>query len=97
MNDKEQQNQIDNMYNAILLLENKQECEIFFRDLCTKKELQAMAQRLAVAKMLQNKQTYIDIQKSTNASTTTISRVNRTLAEGVNGYKFILDKLEEWE
>ena len=63
----------------------------FFEDICTVNEIKALAQRLEVAKMLQEKKTYQEIQQYTHASTATISRVNRCLSYGGDGYKLILE------
>lgn len=72
----------DQLFDAILTLENRDECYKFFSDACTPKEIDAIAQRFVVAKMLNNKQVYSEIVKSTGASTATISRVNRSINEG---------------
>jgi TrpR-related protein YerC/YecD len=85
---------IDRLFEAILLLENIDECYSFFEDVCTIAEIKAMAQRLEVAKMLKNKRTYQEIGEETGASTATISRVNRCLNYGADGYRLILERLE---
>lgn len=85
--------QVDELLDAILLLENKEECYRFFEDICTVKEIQAIAQRLEVAKLLTLKKTYTEIENKTGASTATISRVNKSLNYGADGYKIILKKL----
>ena len=72
----------DLLFDAILTLKTREECYKFFSDACTPKEIQAIAQRFAVAKMLNEKQIYNDIVKATGASTATISRVNRSINEG---------------
>ena len=82
---------------AVLLLDNVEECYQFFEDICTVSEIKALAQRLEVARMLKHGQTYDDIVERTGASTATISRVKRCLNYGADGYKVILDKLEEKE
>ena len=84
---------IENLFKAILLLENLDECSRFFEDICTIKELQDLSQRLQVAQMLKKGISYQDISKQTVASTTTISRVNRCLVYGGGGYSTILEKL----
>lgn len=84
--------QVDELFDAILLLETKEECYRFFEDLCTIKEINSIAQRLEVAKLLTMKKTYTEIESKTGASTATISRVNRSLNYGVDGYKTILRK-----
>ncbi len=73
------------LFRAILTLENEQECEDFFSDLCTAREIQEMAQRLEVARLLAKGLVYADISKETGASTTTISRVNRSINYGAGG------------
>lgn len=82
------------LFNAILSLENIEECYNFFEDLCTVPELKAMSQRLQVAKMLHDKKVYSDIVNQTGASTATISRVNRTLNYGSDGYQIVFDRVE---
>ncbi|GFP18506.1 hypothetical protein HKBW3S03_00011 [Candidatus Hakubella thermalkaliphila] len=84
---------IDELFEAILQLKNVEECYRFFEDICTVKELKAMAQRLAVAKMLEAGAKYSDISSQTGASTATISRVKRFLDFGADGYKLILERL----
>lgn len=74
----------DQFYEAILTLKNKEECEKFFSDACTPKEIQAIAQRFAVAKMLYSKAVYSEIVEATGASTATISRVSRSINDGYN-------------
>lgn len=86
---------IDRLFDAILLLENRDECYRFFEDICTIGEVRSMAQRLRVAEMLQEENTYTDISEETGASTATISRVKRFLDYGANGYKLILKRLEK--
>lgn len=83
----------DKLFHAILMLENMEECYRFFEDVCTIKEIEAISQRLEVAKLLTQKKTYNEIEKETNASTATISRVNRALKYGADGYNIILKKL----
>ena len=83
----------ENLFKAILLLENFDECSRFFEDICTIKELQDLSQRLQVAQMLKKGISYQEISKQTGASTTTISRVNRCLVYGGGGYSAILEKL----
>lgn len=87
----------DELFKAILLLENEEECYRFFEDICTIKEIEAISQRLQVAKMLNEKTTYNVIEKETKASTATISRINKCLQYGADGYKLILDRLSEAE
>ena len=83
----------DQLFKAILLLENEEECYQFFEDICTVSELKSLAQRLEVARMLQTGHTYDDIVARTGASTATISRVKRCLHYGADGYKTILERL----
>jgi TrpR-related protein YerC/YecD len=78
---------------SILCLENREECYRFFEDLCTINEIKSLAQRLEVAVMLREKRTYHEIAEKTGASTATISRVNRSLVYGSDGYNRILEKL----
>ncbi len=85
------------LYRAIQALESTEECQAFFTDLCTVAELQSLGQRFAVAKLLKEKLTYADIGKLTGASAATISRVNRALVYGENGYSTILERLETEE
>lgn len=87
--------EMDILFKAILSLENLEECYRFFDDICTINELQALAQRLEVAKMLKEKCTYLEIAYKTGASTATISRVNRCLNYGAEGYNLVLERLEQ--
>ena len=84
--------QTDLLMKAVLSLENEEEAYRFFEDIFTIHELQAVAQRLAVARLLQKKVTYQEIAERTGASTATISRVNRCLTYGAGGYQLILGK-----
>lgn len=86
---------LDELFEAILLLKNEEECYRFFEDICTIAELKSLAQRLAVAKMLDSDQTYTAIAEETGASTATISRVKRALNYGADGYRLILNRLKE--
>ena len=85
--------ELDELFEAILKLENIEECYRFFEDICTIKELQSIAQRLHVAKLLRQERTYNEIEEETGASTATISRINRALNYGADGYSTILDRL----
>ena len=78
---------VDQLFEAILTLNSKEECYSFFEDLCTVNELLAIAQRYEVAQMLDQSCTYLDISHKTGASTATISRVNRSLNFGEGGYQ----------
>ena len=89
--------QTDRLFQAILSLENVEECYQFFDDLCTISEVQSLAQRFEVAKMLQESKTYDEIQRETGASTATISRVRRFVDYGSDGYKLALERLSEEE
>ncbi len=80
------------LYKAILSLENEEECRLFFEDICTIKELETMSQRLEVAKLLSGGATFNEIVAKTGASTTTISRVNRCLNYGDGGYRKVIEK-----
>ncbi len=85
------------LFEAILLLENIDECYEFFEDICTINEIKALAQRLEVAKMLNNGENYERIVEETGASTATISRIKRCLVYGADGYKVILERLGKRE
>lgn len=85
----------DTLYRAVLALKDTDECRRFFTDLCTVAELRAMEQRLEVAQLLSEGRIYNDILERTGASSATISRVNRALQYGADGYKTILPRLEE--
>lgn len=97
VNPKIKDDLIDQLFKAILLLENIEECYAFFEDICTVNEIKSLGQRLEVAKMLQRKNTYTDITEGTGASAATISRVNRALSYGTDGYTNILERLREDE
>lgn len=83
----------DDLFKAILLLENEEECYRFFEDICTVKEIHALAQRLEVARLLDSHKTYNEIEEATGASTATISRINRALVYGAEGYKLMIHRL----
>lgn len=86
------------LYKAILTLKTVEECEMFFKDLCTIPELKALSQRFAVAKMLDNDMVYNKIVESTGASTATISRVKRSLEyENAGGYNLVFSRLKDKE
>jgi TrpR-related protein YerC/YecD len=85
----------EDLFEAILLLKNKEDCYRFFEDICTVAEIKAIGQRLEVAKMLDQDLTYTDIAERTGASTATISRVKRCLFFGADGYRLVLDRLQE--
>ncbi len=85
---------LDKLYEAVISIDNKEDCKNFFLDLCTINELKSMSQRLQVAKMLKDDVVYQKIADETGASTATISRVSRCLNYGNNGYSLVLEKLE---
>ena len=85
---------MDFLFEGVLSLKTKEECYRFFEDICTINEIKAFEQRLQVAKMLSDKRTYLDIASTTGASTATISRINRALNYGSDGYKLILERLK---
>lgn len=87
--------QTDLLFEAILSLNSLEECYRLFEDLCTIHEIQALAQRLEVAKLLRERTTYHEIAERTGASTATISRVNRCLTYGSDGYNIVLDRMEK--
>jgi len=87
--------EVRQLFEAILCLENEEECDRFFDDLCTVTELSALAQRLEVARLLRQNMTYQDIASQLGASTATISRVNRCLSYGAGGYPLLLDRMEK--
>ena len=97
MNKKLKTEALDELFDAILCLESREECYHFFEDACTINELQSISQRMEVAKMLREGRTYLDIAEITGASTATISRVNRALNYGNDGYDLVLDRLKEKE
>ena len=95
MNNKLQNENMDFLFKAILSLETLEECYDFFEDLCTVQELKTLSQRIVVAKMLSEKSVYTDIVERTGASTATISRVNRSLQYGCDGYDKIFERINE--
>lgn len=95
MNAKLKELNVEYLFQAILKLENVEECYKFFEDLCTVPELKALSQRLLVAKMLDDHRVYSDIVAETGASTATISRVNRSLNYGSDGYRIVFERLEK--
>ncbi len=95
MNSKLKNKSFDYMFEVILKLKTLDECYDFFDDLCTVPELKALSQRVVVAKMLKDNYVYSDIVKETGASTATISRVNRSLQFGCQGYDIVFERLEK--
>ena len=93
--DKLRNESTDLLFESILTLKSVDECYSFFEDICTIKEIQSIAQRVVVAKMLTEGSVYSDIVEATGASTATISRVNRSLNYGSDGYKIAFRRLEE--
>ena len=82
---------------AILCLKDKEECYTFFEDICTINELLSLSQRFEVAKMLREHKTYLEIAEKTGASTATISRVNRSLNYGNDGYDMVFERIKTKE
>lgn len=87
--------ELDLLFQSILSLKDLDECYMYFEDLCTIAELNAIGQRLKVAMLLRDKHTCQDISQSTGVSTATISRVNKCLHYGTGGYNMVLDKLKK--
>ncbi|MDO5539416.1 MAG: YerC/YecD family TrpR-related protein [Eubacteriales bacterium] len=86
---------VEHLFEAILELKDKEECYRFFEDVCTINELLSLSQRFEVAKMLTQNKTYLEIAEQTGASTATISRVNRSLNYGNDGYQMVFSRLEK--
>lgn len=97
MNKKIKTESVDFLFDAILCLKDRKECYDFFDDLCTVNELLSMSQRFEVAAMLKNHCTYLEIAEKTGASTATISRVNRSLNYGNDGYDIVFERMKEKE
>lgn len=95
MNKKIQTASVDHLFEAILCLKTKEECYDFFEDLCTVNELLSLSQRYEVASMLKDHKTYLEIAEKTGASTATISRVNRSLNYGNDGYELVFNRLSD--
>lgn len=85
---------VNELFEAILTLENREECFDFFEDVCTVNELLSLAQRFEVAKMLKEGHTYMEVAEQTGASTATISRVNRSLNYGKDGYEMVFSRMK---
>jgi TrpR-related protein YerC/YecD len=94
LNEKLKTKNTELLFNAILSLESIEECYAFFEDLCTVKEIKAISQRIAVARMLREKIIFTEITELTGASSATISRVNRALTNGCDGYELVLSRME---
>ena len=84
----------DIFFQAVMSLKNQEECRVFFEDICTIKELQSLYQRFRVACLLDAGSNYLEVSDTTGASSATISRVNRCLKYGSDGYNKALDNLE---
>lgn len=95
MNKKLRSQAVDQLFEAVLRLETREECYDFFEDICTVNELLSLSQRLEVAGMLREKKTYLEIAEKTGASTATISRVNRSLNYGNDGYNLVFERMEQ--
>ena len=93
MNKKIQTDAVDHLFEAVLCLKTKEECYNFFEDLCTVNELLSLSQRYEVAAMLKERKTDLEIAEKTGASTATISRVNRSLNYGNDGYDLVFERL----
>ena len=95
MNRKIKNEATDGLFKAILNLQTMEECYIFFEDVCTINEIQSLSQRFEVAKLLREKKTYLEIAEKTGASTATISRVNRSLNYGNDGYDMLFKRMAD--
>ncbi|MCQ2550828.1 MAG: YerC/YecD family TrpR-related protein [Clostridia bacterium] len=92
---KLQSEELDRLFEAILSLENQEECYRFFEDICTINEIKAMAQRMHVAVLLSEGKTYTDVKEETDASPATISRINKCLLYGAEGYTTVIERLKK--
>ncbi|MHB8963747.1 MAG: YerC/YecD family TrpR-related protein [Saccharofermentanales bacterium] len=95
MNSKLKDPVIDTFFNTVLHLESVEECYAFFEDVCTMAEIKSLAQRFQVAQMLYEGKTYTEICDRIKVSTATISRVNRSLAYGADGYRKAIERQKE--
>ena len=95
VNPKLRDNLTDQLCKAMLTLKDTEECYQFFEDVCTVNEILSLSQRFEVAKMLKEKKTYLEISEKTGASTATISRVNRSLNYGNDGYDMVFDRISK--
>ncbi len=95
--EKLKEENIENLFEAILTLKTVDDCYAFFQDLCTVTELRAMSQRFHVAYLLEKDVIYNEIAAKTGASTATISRVNKCLMYGEDGYKMAIARLDQKE
>ncbi len=87
--------EVQQLFEAIQTLNNVEECFTFFEDVCTVNEILSIAQRFQVAKLLREQHTYTEVAEATGASTATISRVNRSLIYGNDGYELVLNRMEQ--
>ncbi len=94
MNNRLKDKYVDGLFDALLTMETQEDLYCFFEDLCTVSEIKAMAQRFEVAKMLENGVIYTEIEQKTGASSATISRVNKCLNYGADGYKTAIERLK---
>lgn len=94
MKDAQQEEDLQALAKAFLLLQTEAECISFLKDICTYQELRALSQRLHVAKLLRQQHVFHEIVQETGASTATISRVNRTLRDSTGGYQVVLERLD---
>ena len=92
--DRLRTDELDALIEALIAIEEPSEMYAFLQDLCTVREIQDMAQRFAVAKMLASGEHYTQIQEATGASTTTISRVSRSLNYGADGYQAVISRIQ---
>ena len=92
---KRNEQYLSKFYKAVLSLTTEDECDAFFNDVCTIQELESLAQRIEVATLLKKGESYVDINKSTGASTATISRVSKYYNYGAGGYRMVLERMEE--
>lgn len=97
MNMKLHTEAVDYLFDAILSLKDRDECYTFFEDVCTINEILSLSQRFEVAAMLRSGKTYLEIAEKTGASTATISRVNRSLNYGNDGYDMVFKRLNASE
>lgn len=95
MNKKIKTEAVNQLFDAVLTLKTKEECYAFFEDLCTVNELLSLSQRFEVAAMLKEQKTYLEIAEKTGASTATISRVNRSLNYGSDGYELVFNRMKQ--
>ena len=97
MNKKIKTPAVEKLFEGILSLKTMDECFDFFEDICTINELLSLSQRFEVARMLREQRTYLEIAEKTGASTATISRVNRSLNYGNDGYDMVIRRMEDEE